>query len=125
MCVCVCVCVYVCVQAMKETKGFSASDWHKAFTVTFIGEEGEQTRLPFLPEYVSSLSLSLSLLSALDWGGVSREFFHLLCTQCFNCSNGMFRRFKDDSQALVSTPHYITQTNCNFYFQKTFTQTCF
>ena len=63
-----CVCVCVCVQAMKETKGFSASDWHKAFTVTFIGEEGEQTRLPFLPEYVSSLSLSLSSVSiGLGW----------------------------------------------------------
>ena len=33
-------CVCVCVQAMRETKGFSASEWHKTFTVTFIGEEG-------------------------------------------------------------------------------------
>ncbi|CAI8030194.1 Apoptosis-resistant E3 ubiquitin protein ligase 1 [Geodia barretti] len=79
---------------MKETKGFSASDWHKAFTVTFIGEE------------------------ALDWGGVSREFFHLLCTQCFNCSNGMFRRFKDDSQALVHpNPHHPpTVTPHHYHF---------
>ena len=69
----------LCIQAMQATKGFSTSDWCKSFVVEFRGEE------------------------ALDWGGVSRELFQLLCTSCFNCTNGMFRRFKDSPQALVSS----------------------
>jgi len=41
--------------------------------------------------------------AALDWGGVSREFFELLCVECFDASkDGLFRRFKDSPQALVS-----------------------
>ena len=39
--------------------------------------------------------------SALDWGGVSREFFELLCVECFDASNRLFRRFKDNPQGLV------------------------
>lgn len=38
---------------------------------------------------------------ALDWGGVSREFFSILSDKCFDCSNGLFYRFKDDHQELV------------------------
>lgn len=71
---------------MQATKGFSSSDWCKSFVVEFKGEEG------------------------LDWGGVSRELFQLLCTSCFNCTNGMFRRFKDSPQALVS-PHHMPTSN--------------
>ena len=42
-------------------------------------------------------------LAGLDWGGVSRELFELLCVQLFGPQYGLFMRFKDDPQALVST----------------------
>ena len=43
--------------------------------------------------------------SALDYGGVSREFFELLCVECFDPSNRLFRRFKDNPQGLVGELH--------------------
>lgn len=63
----------------KATKHFDISDWCRNFEILFTGEEG------------------------LDWGGLRREWFELLCTELFdpNCS-GLFRRFaEDDSQGLV------------------------
>lgn len=43
-------------------------------------------------------------LLGLDWGGLSREFFELLCAQLFDVSDGLFMRFdRDNHQALVST----------------------
>ena len=36
----------------------------------------------------------------LDWGGVRREFFTLLCCELFE-SYGLFARFSEDHQALV------------------------
>ena len=40
--------------------------------------------------------------TGLDWGGVSREFFELLCVELFDASNGLFMRFNaDNRQALV------------------------
>lgn len=54
-------------------------------------------------ESTSRDSLHLLFHAALDWGGVSREFFELLCVECFDASkDGLFRRFKDSPQALVS-----------------------
>ena len=40
--------------------------------------------------------------TGLDWGGVSRECFELLSVECFDASKGLFKRFKDNPQALVS-----------------------
>lgn len=42
----------------------------------------------------------------LDYGGVSREFFELLCVECFDTTSGLFKRFKDSPQALVSLTMY-------------------
>ena len=46
--------------------------------------------------------LTLSPRPGLDWGGLSREFFELLCVECFDASNQLFRRFDEENrQALV------------------------
>lgn len=39
--------------------------------------------------------------TGLDWGGVSREFFELLCVRCFDPLYQLFKRFSDNPQALV------------------------
>ena len=80
---------------MAATRWFHSSDWYKKCNVKFKGEEGmfmcacKQYDCPFL--------------AGLDWGGVSRELFELLCVQLFGPQYGLFMRFKDDPQALVST----------------------
>ena len=39
----------------------------------------------------------------LDWGGLTREFFELICVNLFDTSNRLFMRFNDENhQALVS-----------------------
>ncbi|XP_071079014.1 apoptosis-resistant E3 ubiquitin protein ligase 1-like [Haliotis cracherodii] len=71
----------------KATKHFDLSDWCKRFEINFIGEEG------------------------LDWGGLRREWFELLCTELFDPSGaGLFTRFTDDSQGLVH-PNHKRQTD--------------
>ena len=67
-------------------------------------------QLTYYLEWIKPVVLSTSLipllvyiLSGLDWGGVSREFFELVCIRCFDPNHGLFMRFKeDDPQALVS-----------------------
>ncbi|CAI9739768.1 apoptosis-resistant E3 ubiquitin protein ligase 1-like [Octopus vulgaris] len=63
----------------KVTKNFDVSDWCRNFEITFFGEEG------------------------LDWGGLRREWFEILCTELFDPNaSGLFKRFAaDDSQGLV------------------------
>ncbi|XP_064603718.1 apoptosis-resistant E3 ubiquitin protein ligase 1-like [Liolophura sinensis] len=62
----------------KATKSFDLQDWCKNFEITFQGEEG------------------------LDWGGLRREWFELLCTDLFDpTESGLFTRFTDSPQALV------------------------
>uniref|UniRef100_A0A224Z314 HECT-type E3 ubiquitin transferase n=1 Tax=Rhipicephalus zambeziensis TaxID=60191 RepID=A0A224Z314_9ACAR len=63
--------------SMKATKNFSTSDWCKSFEITFIGEQG------------------------LDWGGLRREWFEILCSALFDPENQLFHRFKNDKQGLV------------------------
>ncbi|XP_067009797.2 apoptosis-resistant E3 ubiquitin protein ligase 1 [Anabrus simplex] len=63
--------------SMKATKGFSVSDWCRNFEITFQGEQG------------------------LDWGGVRREWFELICAALFDARNGLFASFSDNQQALV------------------------
>lgn len=63
--------------SMKATKGFSVSDWCGNFEVAFQGELG------------------------VDWGGVRREWFELVCNALFNPSSGLFCAFHDTRQALV------------------------
>ncbi|KAI0220593.1 Apoptosis-resistant E3 ubiquitin protein ligase 1 [Lamellibrachia satsuma] len=69
--------------SMKATKHFSTSEWCKNFEIIFQGEEG------------------------LDWGGVRREWFEVVCLQLFDGNKSrLFTRFKDDPQALVHpNPH--------------------
>lgn len=62
---------------MKATKGFSVSDWCGNFEVTFQGEQG------------------------IDWGGLRREWFELICSSLFDPRGGLFRTFHDKHQALV------------------------
>ncbi|XP_046612589.1 apoptosis-resistant E3 ubiquitin protein ligase 1 isoform X2 [Neodiprion virginianus] len=63
--------------SMKATKGFSVSDWCRNFEITFQGEQG------------------------VDWGGVRREWFELICAALFDSGNGLFSSFGESQQALV------------------------
>ncbi|XP_012283747.1 apoptosis-resistant E3 ubiquitin protein ligase 1 isoform X1 [Orussus abietinus] len=63
--------------SMKATKGFSVSEWCKNFEITFQGEQG------------------------VDWGGVRREWFELICAALFDPGNGLFASFGESQQALV------------------------
>ncbi|XP_055683198.1 apoptosis-resistant E3 ubiquitin protein ligase 1 isoform X1 [Lutzomyia longipalpis] len=63
--------------SMKATKGFSVSDWCGNFEVTFQGEQG------------------------IDWGGLRREWFELICSALFDPRGGLFCAFHDKRQALV------------------------
>ncbi|XP_032294050.1 apoptosis-resistant E3 ubiquitin protein ligase 1 isoform X4 [Drosophila virilis] len=63
--------------SMKATKGFSVSDWCGNFEVTFQGEQG------------------------IDWGGLRREWFELVCSALFDSRGGLFCTFHDKHQALV------------------------
>lgn len=69
--------------SMRGTKNFSTTEWCKNFEIIFQGEEG------------------------LDWGGVRREWFEVVCLQLFDGNKSeMFERFNDDPQALVHpNPH--------------------
>ena len=41
-------------------------------------------------------------LPGLDWGGVRREWFEILCVALFEpTGSGLFTRFHDDTQGLV------------------------
>ncbi|XP_013781434.2 apoptosis-resistant E3 ubiquitin protein ligase 1-like isoform X1 [Limulus polyphemus] len=63
--------------SMKTTKSFSLADWCKNFEITFLGEEG------------------------VDWGGLRREWFELVCEALFDPENLLFHRFKNDKQGLA------------------------
>lgn len=63
--------------SLKATKGFSASDWCGNFEITFQGEQG------------------------IDWGGLRREWFELICSTLFDARSGLFCTFHDKQQALV------------------------
>lgn len=63
--------------SFKATKRFSVSDWCGKFEITFAGEPG------------------------IDWGGLHREFFELICRALFDSDNGLFDRFHDKQPALV------------------------
>jgi len=64
--------------SMKATKGFSVAEWCKNFEVSFQGEE------------------------ALDWGGVRKEWFELVCGTLFDPDQSeFFQRFKNDKQGIA------------------------
>ncbi|XP_057672258.1 apoptosis-resistant E3 ubiquitin protein ligase 1 isoform X1 [Diorhabda carinulata] len=63
--------------SMKATKNFSVSDWCKNFEVNFQGEQG------------------------IDWGGLRREWFELICEQLFDAKYKLFTSFHEGQQSLV------------------------
>nr|XP_049696667.1 apoptosis-resistant E3 ubiquitin protein ligase 1 isoform X4 [Helicoverpa armigera] len=63
--------------SLKATRHFTVQDWCKNFDVTFQGEQG------------------------VDWGGVRREWFSLLCGQLFDSKFGLFVSFHDSPTGLV------------------------
>ncbi|XP_075974359.1 apoptosis-resistant E3 ubiquitin protein ligase 1 isoform X2 [Anticarsia gemmatalis] len=63
--------------SLKATRHFTVADWCKNFDVTFQGEQG------------------------VDWGGVRREWFSLLCGQLFDSKFGLFVSFHDSPTGLV------------------------
>ena len=66
-------------QSYKVTRHFDLGDWCRLFEVSFVGEEG------------------------LDWGGLRREWFELLCTELFDpARSGLFMRFSTSPQGMVS-----------------------
>jgi hypothetical protein len=89
---------------MKVTKGFSVSDWCRNFEITFQGEQGifcellfeKKMRFFFRHYYKNCL-----ITSGVDWGGVRREWFELICAALFDSGNGLFASFGESQQALV------------------------
>ncbi|XP_052755161.1 apoptosis-resistant E3 ubiquitin protein ligase 1 [Galleria mellonella] len=68
--------------SLKATRHFSLADWCKSFDVSFQGEQG------------------------VDWGGVRREWFSLVCGQLFDSRFGLFVSFNDSPTGLVHpNPH--------------------
>lgn len=68
--------------SMKATKGFSVADWCGNFEVAFQGEQG------------------------IDWGGLRREWFEMICCALFDPRSALFCTFHDKRQALVHpNPH--------------------
>ncbi|XP_050303094.1 apoptosis-resistant E3 ubiquitin protein ligase 1 isoform X2 [Anthonomus grandis grandis] len=63
--------------SMKATKSYSVTDWCKNFEITFTGEQG------------------------IDWGGLRREWFELICAQLFDAKYGLFTSFHEGQQSLV------------------------
>lgn len=63
--------------SLKATKGFSVGDWCRNFEINFQGEQG------------------------VDWGGLRREWFQLICAALFDPKNLLFKGFSDNQQALV------------------------
>ncbi|XP_060532569.1 apoptosis-resistant E3 ubiquitin protein ligase 1 [Cylas formicarius] len=63
--------------SMKATKNFTVSDWCRNFEITFHGEQG------------------------IDWGGLRREWFELICAQLFDAKNVLFTGFHEGQQSLV------------------------
>lgn len=62
----------------RAVKSFSRGDWWKKVNISFVGELG------------------------LDYGGLTREWIHVLIGELFHADGALFRRFnKDDQQALI------------------------
>ncbi|KAJ8721167.1 hypothetical protein PYW07_001942 [Mythimna separata] len=79
--------------SLKATRHFTVQDWCKNFDVTFQGEQG------------------------VDWGGVRREWFSLLCGQLFDSKFGLFVSFHDSPTGLVHPnpdrpPHLKVSPTC-------------
>lgn len=85
---------------MKSTKGFSVSDWCRNFEISFQGEQGM-----FLTDNISYYwkknNIQYYFISGVDWGGVRREWFELICAALFDSGNGLFASFGESQQALV------------------------
>ncbi|KAK4320602.1 hypothetical protein Pmani_008539 [Petrolisthes manimaculis] len=78
--------------SVKATRAFAVADWCKNFEVTFQAEEG------------------------LDWGGVRREWFELVCAQLFDHDNGLFSGLHEGRQALVHpNPHRPSHLKLKHY----------
>lgn len=69
--------------SMKATRGFSVSDWCGNFEVTFHGEQG------------------------IDWGGLRREWFELICGALFDPRAGLFRTFHDKHRQALVHPNAV------------------
>ncbi|XP_045534642.1 apoptosis-resistant E3 ubiquitin protein ligase 1 [Papilio machaon] len=63
--------------SLRATRHFTVADWCRNFDITFQGEQG------------------------VDWGGVRREWFSLVCAQLFDPRFGLFVPFRDSPTALV------------------------
>ena len=80
---------WFCLLFFKATKWFNAADWTRKFEVKFSGEEG------------------------LDYGGVRREWFELLCKEIFHPSYGLFVQAEEGSEAVHPNPR--PQVNKKMY----------
>lgn len=82
--------------SMKATKNFSVADWCRNFEITFQGEQGiiNSTGL-------KDSNFQLIIFLGIDWGGLRREWFELICAQLFDAKNGLFTSFYEGQQSLV------------------------
>lgn len=79
--------------SIKATKNFSVSDWCRNFEVTFQGEQGKWR--------IFVRKVLVWALVGIDWGGLRREWFELICAQLFDAKNGLFTSFHEGQQSLV------------------------
>lgn len=89
---------------MKATKGFSVSDWCRNFEISFQGEQGAFRRWKIENESFACSkegTYIYRLVLGVDWGGVRREWFELICVALFDSGNGLFASFGESQQALV------------------------
>lgn len=87
---------------MKSTKGFSVSDWCRNFEISFQGEQGMfLTECDNISCYRKKNNIQYYSISGVDWGGVRREWFELICAALFDSGNGLFASFGESQQALV------------------------
>lgn len=82
--------------SMKATKYFSVSDWCKRFDIKFNGENGKV----FFCLIIAADCFGVFFIG-LDWGGIRREWFNVVCAALFDAQNGLFTPFSDNQQALV------------------------
>lgn len=88
---------------MKATKGFSVSDWCRNFEITFQGEQGtfRLCSRNFYGDRFRDNYKNHYIMLGVDWGGVRREWFELICAALFDPGNGLFASFGESQQALV------------------------
>ncbi|CAG9129246.1 unnamed protein product [Plutella xylostella] len=85
-------CCALLASSLKATKHLSMQDWCKNF---------DATKHLSMQDWWKNFDVSIQGEQGVDWGGVRREWFSLLCTQLFDGKHGLFVPFNDSPTGLV------------------------